>query len=97
MSIRELLEVHDRIESENERKQKEWKARKMIMDFHPLYIREGRYDEAHLLLKFLCNGTVRVAGFGSGHSIECLLENLGFKAVYGRNYNTAQFSFRRMK
>ena len=95
MTMKERLEMHCQIERGNERKLNEWKAKKLISEFHLLLVREGRYDDAYLLLRLLRNGTVRLGLYDSASRVEHLLENLGFKARYGRNYNTAEYSLAR--
>lgn len=65
--------------------------RDLIKEFYQLYCRAGMFDEAHLLLVFLRNRVITLGLTDSASRIEHLLENVGFKPHYGRNYNTAQF------
>ena len=92
MTMKEKVRIHVQIEEENERKLKQWKNRKLIMEFYPLFCREGRLYEARLLLRFLRNGSITLGLDDDSARIEHLLEDLGFKAYYGRNYNTARYT-----
>ena len=96
MTIKEKLKIHAEIEAENKRNIERWKAKKIVAEKHLLYFREGSYEEAHLLLRFLRNGTVRLGLYDSASNVETLLEGIGFKPRYGRNYNTAEFSLTRL-
>ena len=89
--------MHVAIVEEAERKLIAWKAKKLVAEFHPLFVREGSYDEAWLLLKLLRNGTIRLGLDDASNRVELLLENLGFKARYSRNYVVAEYSLSRVQ
>ena len=95
--MRERLEVHCRIEQENQRKLRAWKARNLVLWHHLKLFRDGKLDEAWLLLRFLRKGTIRLGLYDSASAVELLLESIGFRPRYGQNYNTAEFSIMRWK
>lgn len=90
--MKQRLKVHREIERENERKLKQWQRRQTVMEFYPLFCREGKLFEARLLLRLLRNGSITLGLDDESAGVEHLLENLGFKACYGRNYNTARYT-----
>ena len=92
MNMKERLKVHRQIEAENKDRQERWHRRQIVKEFYPLFCKEGRFCEARLLLKLLRNGTITLGLDDESSSIEHLLENIGFKAFYGRNYNTARYT-----
>lgn len=62
-----------------------------IMDMHREYVRAGMLAEAHLLMILLRRERLSL-GFDDGaNRVEHLLENLGMKPTYSRNYNVARF------
>ena len=95
MTMKERLEIHRQFEQKNERRLLTWKAKRLVSALHLKLVREGKFDEAWLLLRFLRNGVIRLGLYDSAWAVELLLEDVGFRPRYGRGYNTAEFSIER--
>ena len=91
MTPKEKLKVHAEIERDNARKMKAWERKKAVKESYSKYCRNGEFEVARLLLRFLRNGVVTLGLYDEANTVEQLLDRIGFKPYYGRNYNTAVY------
>ena len=62
-----------------------------IMNMHREYVRAGMYKEARLLLILLRRERLSLGLGDEANTVEHLLENMGLKPTYSRNYNVCRF------
>ena len=62
-----------------------------VMEMHREYVRACLYNEAHLLMVLLRRERLSLGFDDEANRVEHLLENLGLKPTYSRNYNVCRF------
>jgi len=62
-----------------------------IIEMHREYTRACMYEEARLLLVLLRRERLSLGLGDSANTVERLLENVGLKPTYSRNYNVCRF------
>ena len=69
----------------------------LIKVLHWIFFCQGKYEEAHIVLRFLRNGSVRLGLDDASWNVEQELEKLGCVITYSRNYNVATAYLRRLE
>ena len=85
MTITEKLHLAEEIERTNRERIRKHRTKKL----HAEMIRSGKFEEAHLVLRFLRNGMVRLGLDDADWDVQCELEQIGYKTHSSRNGSTA--------
>lgn len=67
-----------------------------VMEMHREYVRGCMYNEARLLMILLRREHLSLGFDDEANRVEYLLENLGLKPMYSRNYNVCRFYLPKM-
>lgn len=70
---------------------KEKMIRYKVMERHMLLVKTGEFGAAHILLRLLRVGTVRLGLDDDANTVERYLESIGLSPRYTRNYYAAVF------
>lgn len=85
MTMQERLKVHADIERQNRENVKRYN----IGTLHMTFVRRGQFDEAHMLLRLLRNGVLRMGLDDVSWNVQTALESIKHPVRYSHNGNSA--------
>lgn len=85
MTMAERLEMMDEINEANSKRVMRWK----VMNLHRDQVKRGEMEEAHMVLRLLRRGMVKLYLDDASWNVQTALEAIGCRISYMRNGYTA--------
>lgn len=86
MTMAEKIRIHEDVEEANAKQIRRWKTQEL----HREMVKRGEMEEAHMVLRLLRRGMVKLYLDDASWNVQTVLEAIGCRISYMRNGYTAE-------